>query len=80
MKNLPSKKLVLYLTISILITLIGIVLIIYMITIEGEIGLLPTVLVLIGTPTTIFFHIKFKQEQNAFLKENPLNQINNIKK
>lgn len=80
MKNLPSKKLVLYRTISILITLIGIALITYMITIEGELGLLPIVLVLIGTTTSIFFHIKFKQEQNAFLKENPLNQINNIKK
>lgn len=80
MKNLPSKKLFLYRTISILITLIGMALITYMITIEGELGFLPIVLVLIGTTTSIYFQIKFKQEQNVFLKENPLNQINNIKK
>lgn len=68
MKNLPSKKLVLYRTISILITLIGMALITYMITIEGELGLLPIVLVLIGTTTSIFFHVKFKQEQKRIFK------------
>ncbi len=60
---MPCKKLVLYRTISILMTLIGMALITYMITIEGELGLLPIVLVLIGTTTSIYFHIKFKQEK-----------------
>ncbi len=80
MKNLPFKKLLLYRTISILITLIGMALITYMITIEGELGLLPIVLVLIGTTTLIYFHIKFKQEKKTLLKENTLNLLTNIKK
>jgi hypothetical protein len=66
MKNLPSKKLVLYRTISILITLIGMALITYMITIEGELGLLPIVLLLIGTTTSIYFHIKLNRNKTHF--------------
>ena len=66
MKNIPSKKLVHYRTISILITLIGMALITYMITIEGELGLLPIVLVLIGTTTSIYFHIKLNGNKKHF--------------
>ena len=66
MKNLPSKKLVLYRTISILITLIGMALITYMITIEGELGLLPIVLLLIGTTTLIYFHVNVNRNKTHF--------------
>lgn len=66
MENLPSKKLVLCRTISILVTLIGIALINYMITIEGELGLLPILLVLIGIITSIYFHLKLNGNKNIF--------------
>ncbi len=66
MENLPSKNLVLYRTITILITLIGITLITYMITIEGELGLLPITLVLIGLTTSIYFHVKLNGKKNIF--------------
>ena len=66
MKNIPCKKLVLYRTTSILITLIGMALITYMITIEGELGLLPIVIVLLGTTTSIYFHIKLHRNKVHF--------------
>lgn len=66
MENLPSKKLVLYRTISILITLNGITLITYMITIEGELGLLPIILVLISITTSIYFHVKLSGNKKHF--------------
>lgn len=66
MKNLPSKKLVLYRTISILITIIGMALLTYMITIESELGLLPIVLLLIGITTSIYFHRKLNRNKMNF--------------
>lgn len=66
MENLPSKKLVLYRTLSIFITLIGIALITYMVTIESEPGLLPILLLLIGITTSIYFHIKLKKNNAHF--------------
>lgn len=66
MENLPSKKLVLYRTISILVTFIGIALITYMVTIEGELGLLPIILVLIGITTSIYFHVKLNGNKKYF--------------
>lgn len=66
MENLRSKKLVLYRTLSILITLIGIALITYMVTVESEPGLLPILLLLIGITTSIYFHIKLKRNNTHF--------------
>ncbi len=66
MENLPSKKLVLYRTLSILITFIGIALIMYMVTIESEPGLLPILLLLIGVASSIYFHIKLKKSNSHF--------------
>lgn len=66
MENLRSKKLVLYRTLSILITLIGIALITYMVTVESEPGLLPILLLLIGITTSIYFHIKLKSNNTHF--------------
>jgi hypothetical protein len=66
MENLPSKKLVLYRTLSILITFIGIALIMYMVTIESEPGLLPILLLLIGIASSIYFHIRFKKSNAHF--------------
>ena len=77
MKNIPDKKLVFYRTISILITLIGMALITYLINIERELGLLPIVLVLVlvGTTTSIYCHIKLNRTKQIFKRTySPLNK------
>jgi len=60
MKTLTKEKLSLYRLIAFVITLIGIALLIFMITVESEPGLLPLVLFFSGISATLYFHLKLK--------------------
>jgi hypothetical protein len=60
MKTLTKEKLSLYRLIAFVITLIGIALLIFMITVESEPGLLPLVLFFPGISATLYFHLKLK--------------------
>ena len=60
MKTLTKEKLSLYRLIAFVITLIGISLLIFMITVESEPGFLPLVLFFSGISATLYFHLKLK--------------------
>ena len=66
MKSGISQKLINQRILAIIILLIGVILLIYMITVEGEPGALPLVLVIIGIVWSIInrYQIKNYSEKN----------------
>ncbi|KIA82579.1 hypothetical protein OA84_10485 [Kaistella solincola] len=60
MKTLTKERLNIYRIISLIITLVGIALLIFMITVESEPGLLPLLLFFSGISATLYFHLKLK--------------------
>lgn len=64
MENSINKKLKAFKVFSIAVILLGIVLLIYMVTVESEPGLLPLLLILTGTASYFYFRAKTSKKNS----------------
>lgn len=72
MKKEMSRKLKQARVLSVLIVLLGIVLLIFMITVEDEPGALPLFLIIVGTASLMINRYQIKKERALAAKSKPV--------